>query len=222
MLSMLFSWRALRALLGSTDVTNVECATCSGPTRRRAFGDAFGTFAANLAQWGKTLFAPERLSPSAREQQFSACLGSRQVTGCIDTEFSVNPASRARWPAGLGQAARLQAGARSADADGRLTRTGTVLGTPAYMFPEQAAGESAVDARADFDGLGAVAIFAPAGRRLAPRAIRGFEPDNVGRFLARGSLVSVPLVLGITPPPGAHSSGGALYHDPVPAPEEAK
>jgi len=52
----------------------------------------------------------------------------------------------------------------SADVEDRLTRIGTVLGTPAYMSPEQAAGESAVDARGDVYGLGAVAFFALTGR----------------------------------------------------------
>jgi serine/threonine-protein kinase len=52
----------------------------------------------------------------------------------------------------------------SGDAADRLTRTGTVLGTPAYMSPEQAAGESVVDARGDIYSLGAVAFFALTGR----------------------------------------------------------
>ncbi|MBA4066799.1 MAG: serine/threonine protein kinase [Isosphaera sp.] len=59
--------------------------------------------------------------------------------------------------------------------DGRLTRTGTVLGTPAYMCPEQAGG-SPVDARGDIYSLGAVAFFALTGRPP-------FEATTVGGYL---------------------------------------
>jgi eukaryotic-like serine/threonine-protein kinase len=47
--------------------------------------------------------------------------------------------------------------------DDRITRAGTVLGTPAYMCPEQAAGER-VDRRGDVYSLGALAFFALTGR----------------------------------------------------------
>jgi eukaryotic-like serine/threonine-protein kinase len=80
----------------------------------------------------------------------------------------------------------------SAEAADRLTRTGTVLGTPAYMSPEQAAGESALDARGDVYSLGAVAFFALSGRPP-------FQGKTLGQLLAAHRSEPPPALTDLRP-----------------------
>ena len=49
------------------------------------------------------------------------------------------------------------------ETDDKITQPGAVMGTPAYLAPEQAAGE-AIDGRTDIYALGALAYFLLAGQ----------------------------------------------------------
>jgi serine/threonine-protein kinase len=62
------------------------------------------------------------------------------------------------------------------ESDDRITRAGTVLGTPSYLCPEQAAGDP-VDARGDIYSLAAVAFFMLTGRPP-------FEGSTVGKLIS--------------------------------------
>jgi eukaryotic-like serine/threonine-protein kinase len=74
----------------------------------------------------------------------------------------------------------------------RLTQAGVVMGTPAYMCPEQAAGSNAVDARGDIYSLGAVAFFMLTGR--SP-----FVCATVGEYLTAHLTQPAPAASAINP-----------------------
>ena len=83
--------------------------------------------------------------------------------------------------------------ARAADAAGeRLTETGIIVGTPAYMSPEQGAGDTTIDGRADVYALGCVLYEMLAGQPP-------FTGSTAQAVLARHALDPVPPLRTIRP-----------------------
>ncbi|MHB8245158.1 MAG: serine/threonine-protein kinase [Acidimicrobiales bacterium] len=77
------------------------------------------------------------------------------------------------------------AGGTSDDA-ARWTRPGTILGTPAYLAPEQAAGRPDVDSRADLYSLGVIAFELLSGR------VPFLDQGNLFALLAAHQSAEIP------------------------------
>jgi WD40 repeat protein len=86
---------------------------------------------------------------------------------------------------------------RAAAADGRLTESGAILGTPSYMAPEQARSAAAVDPRADLFSLGCVLYEMVGGRRA-------FPGDDLLEIMASLASATPPPLQDVRPdvPPG--------------------
>jgi serine/threonine protein kinase len=93
----------------------------------------------------------------------SITTGVRLAAAERQGEGEAVPTVRDPRAAGVLQVKLVDFGVASAD-DTRLTRTGAIVGTPAYMAPEQARGDGEVDARADLYALGATLFEMITGR----------------------------------------------------------
>ncbi|HYH66525.1 MAG TPA: protein kinase [Urbifossiella sp.] len=96
-------------------------------------------------------------------------LAAAHAAGLVHRDIKPSNVWLERTPGGAFKRTRiLDFGlARSATGADGLTASGAIVGTPAYMAPEQARG-AAVDARADLFSLGCVLYRAAAGRRPFP------------------------------------------------------
>jgi serine/threonine-protein kinase len=90
----------------------------------------------------------------------------------------------------------------SPDAEPGMTRTGAVLGTPAYMSPEQASGEPA-DARSDVYAAGVLILEMLAGRTP-------FEGDAIEQIRSH-LLLDVPPLVQLNPSRVAHPALDAFF-----------
>jgi serine/threonine-protein kinase len=93
--------------------------------------------------------------------------------------------------------------------EGTRTRTGSILGTPYYMSPEQAQGNKAVDTRSDLWSLGVIAFECLTGRRP-------FYSDGLGDLVLTICVRDLPIPSDVAPVPLGFDAwfGKACARDP--------
>jgi eukaryotic-like serine/threonine-protein kinase len=87
--------------------------------------------------------------------------------------------------------AKIEATSLSGDSH---TQTGSLLGTPYYMSPEQAQGNKAIDYRSDLWALGVIAFECLTGRRP-------FASDGLGDLVLQICIRDIPLPSSVAPVP---------------------
>jgi serine/threonine-protein kinase len=96
------------------------------------------------------------------------------------------------------------------EAEAEITQTGMMLGTPAYMSPEQASGESAIDGRSDLYSLGCVLHEMLTGEPP-------FTGPNAQAIIAKRFIAPIPHVRTVRDVPEAvdEATARALARTPV-------
>ena len=94
--------------------------------------------------------------------QVASALGAAHAQGIVHRDIKPSNVFLADWR--LDRVKLLDYGIARQRGTATLTELGMVVGTPAYMAPEQARGERELDARADVYALGALLFRCLAGR----------------------------------------------------------
>jgi serine/threonine-protein kinase len=109
-------------------------------------------------------------------RQVAQALGAAHDTGVVHRDLKPENIMLVRGPDGGELAKVLDFGIAKVLNEDKLTRTGALLGTPAYMAPEQARGGQEVDHRCDVYALGAILYRALTGRPA-------FSGEDAGKTL---------------------------------------